>query len=31
MKLLIEWNAVVDQRMIESTKEELKVLQEAEK
>ena len=31
MKLLIEWNAVVDQRIIEPTEEDLKVLREAEK
>ena len=31
MKLLIQWNAVVDQRIIEPTEEDLKVLQEAGK
>ena len=31
MKLLNEWNAVVNQRIIEPTEEDLKVLQEAEK
>ena len=31
MKLLIEWNAVVDQRIIEPTEEDLKILQEAGK
>ena len=31
MKLLIEWNAVVDQRIIEPTEEDLKVLREAGK
>jgi hypothetical protein len=31
MKLLIEWNAVVDQRIIEPTEEDLKMLQEAGK
>lgn len=31
MKTLIEWNAVVDQRKIEPTEEDLKVLQKAEK
>ena len=29
MKLLIEWNAVVDQRIIEPTEEDLKMLREA--
>ena len=28
MKLLIEWNAVVDQRIIEPTEEDLKMLRE---
>lgn len=31
MKLLIQWNAVVDQRIIEPTEEDLKILQETEK
>ncbi|MCL4451845.1 MAG: hypothetical protein M1327_04390 [Candidatus Thermoplasmatota archaeon] len=31
MKLLIEWNAVVDQRIIEPTEEDLKMLREVEK
>ena len=31
MKLLIEWNAVVDQRIIEPTEEDLEVLREARK
>ena len=31
MKLLIEWNAVVDQRIIESTEEDLKMLREVGK
>ena len=31
MKTLIKWNAVVDQRKIEPTEEDLKVLQKAEK
>ena len=31
MKLLIEWNAVVDQRIIEPTEKDLKMLQEAGK
>ena len=31
MNLLIEWNAVVDQRIIEPTEEDLKMLQEAGK
>jgi hypothetical protein len=31
MKLLIQWNAVVDQRIIEPTEEDLKVLQEVGK
>ena len=31
MKLLIEWNAVVDQRIIEPTEEDLKILREAGK
>lgn len=31
MKLLIGWNAVVDQRIIEPTEEDLKILQEAGK
>ena len=31
MKLLNEWNAVVDQRIIEPTEEDLKVLQEVGK
>ncbi|MCL5783375.1 MAG: hypothetical protein M1476_05650 [Candidatus Thermoplasmatota archaeon] len=31
MKLLIEWNAVVDQRIIEPTEEDLKMLREAGK
>ena len=31
MKTLIEWNASVDQRKIEPTEEDLRVLQEAEK
>ena len=31
MKLLIEWNAVVDQRIIEPTEEDLKMLQETGK
>ena len=30
MKLLIEWNAVVDQRIIEPTEEDLRILQDAE-
>ena len=30
MKLLIEWNAVVDQRIIEPTEEDVKILQDAE-
>ena len=31
MKLLIEWDAVVDQRIIEPTEEDLKILGEVEK
>ena len=31
MKLLIEWNAVVDQRIIEPTEEDIKALQEGKK
>ncbi len=31
MKLLVEWNAVVDQRIIEPTEEDLKMLQETGK
>ena len=30
MKLLIQWNAIVDQRIIEPTGEDLKILQDAE-
>lgn len=31
MKMLIEWNAVVDQRIIEPTEEDIKMIQEAVK
>ena len=31
MKLLVEWNAVVNQRIIEPTEEDLKILQETGK